>query len=473
MLDKLRNFSKGKLAAVLVAIIIVPFVFWGMGSVFSGGNTNSVAKINNHNISTKDFINFVNNSKINPETIKNNIENKILEQLLSSLVSEKLIDIEIDELKVYISDKDLANKIRNQKFFYDENKIFSRTKYEKYLLENNISAIEFELNIKNNELKKKLFSYIGGGIRSPYFLINNTYKNQSKKVEIEYLDLNSIYTKKSQINNIEINEYVEKNKDNLSIEKLDISYVKITPENISENNEFTENFFSKIDEIENLVINNYKIKQIANKYNLKLKSIKNYHSDKNEDALLKEIYNKKNEEKIQLLDKNDFFLLYEITKVEKILPKLNDAKFVNKIKNDIFEFKKYELHKDLLNKIENKNFTNENFIDLSKDKLKNTLIDSINDTKIFTEDSVNLIYSLNKNSFLLISDENDIVYLAKIKNVQESNLNKNNQEISTFTKLTNSNLRNNIYNSYDYLLNEKYKIKVNQNTVDRIKNYFK
>ena len=31
MLGKLRSFSKGKLAAVLVAIIIIPFVFWGMG----------------------------------------------------------------------------------------------------------------------------------------------------------------------------------------------------------------------------------------------------------------------------------------------------------------------------------------------------------------------------------------------------------------------------------------------------------
>ena len=40
MLNKLRNFSKGKLAGVLVGIIIIPFVFWGMGSVFSGGNTN-------------------------------------------------------------------------------------------------------------------------------------------------------------------------------------------------------------------------------------------------------------------------------------------------------------------------------------------------------------------------------------------------------------------------------------------------
>ena len=40
MLNKLRGFSKSKLAGVFVAIIIIPFVFWGMGSVFSGGNTN-------------------------------------------------------------------------------------------------------------------------------------------------------------------------------------------------------------------------------------------------------------------------------------------------------------------------------------------------------------------------------------------------------------------------------------------------
>ena len=33
MLNQLRNFSKGKLAAVLVAIIIIPFVF-GVWEVF-------------------------------------------------------------------------------------------------------------------------------------------------------------------------------------------------------------------------------------------------------------------------------------------------------------------------------------------------------------------------------------------------------------------------------------------------------
>ena len=74
MLGKLRSFSKSKLATVLVAIIIVPFVFWGMGSVFSGGNTNSIAKINNHNVSTKDFINHLNNTDLSNEKIREKLK---------------------------------------------------------------------------------------------------------------------------------------------------------------------------------------------------------------------------------------------------------------------------------------------------------------------------------------------------------------------------------------------------------------
>ena len=102
MLNKLRVFSKGKLATVLVAIIIIPFVFWGMGSVFSGGNTNSVAKINNYNISTNDFVKHINNSKINNDIIRENIDNNILEDLLRDLVSSSIIDIEIKDLNLIV-----------------------------------------------------------------------------------------------------------------------------------------------------------------------------------------------------------------------------------------------------------------------------------------------------------------------------------------------------------------------------------
>ena len=40
MLSSIRKFSTSIYAKILLGIIIIPFVFWGMGSVFSGGNTN-------------------------------------------------------------------------------------------------------------------------------------------------------------------------------------------------------------------------------------------------------------------------------------------------------------------------------------------------------------------------------------------------------------------------------------------------
>ena len=89
MLGKLRNFSKSKLAGVLVVIIIIPFVFWGMWSVFSGGNKNNLAIINGENISSQDFIDYVNNSNIDIKTLKDNIENNVLEELLSQLNDDK------------------------------------------------------------------------------------------------------------------------------------------------------------------------------------------------------------------------------------------------------------------------------------------------------------------------------------------------------------------------------------------------
>ena len=474
MLNKLRNFSKGRLAAVLVAIIIIPFVFWGMGSVFSGGNTNSVAKINNHNVSTQDFVDFINNSKIEPDVLKENIENNIIEDLLTRLVSTSLIDLEITDLDISISDKILAKNLRKQNFFKDKDNNFSRAKYEKYLLENNMTSVGFEQSIRKNELKKKLFLYISGGIKSPYFLINKTYKDQTKKIEIEYFDLSSSYIDINQIKEVDIDKYIQENEEKLLIDNIDISYVKITPEILTQENEFTENFFSKIDEIENLAINGANIKDIANKFKLNLNTVNNYNLEKDvDDKIVNEIYNKRESEKIQLIDKNDYFLLYEISNSKKILPSINDEKFILKVKNQIYNDDKYNLHTDLMKKIQLKQFTNDDFIKLSNDNIQTIKINSINDKNIFEVNSVKLLYSLSKNSFSLVADNQNNIYLAKIKNLEAKNLIKNSKESNNFYNQTNNIQRDNLYNTYDYLLNEKYNIEVNEKTLDRIKNYFR
>ena len=50
-----------------MGIIILPFVFWGMGDVFRGGNQNVIASIESEKISTQEFINYLNKLNLNEE----------------------------------------------------------------------------------------------------------------------------------------------------------------------------------------------------------------------------------------------------------------------------------------------------------------------------------------------------------------------------------------------------------------------
>ena len=175
MISSFRNFAKTKFAGLLVFIMIIPFVFWGMGSMFSSGNSNNIAKINQTNISTKDFIEHVNKSNIPQQTLRDNLDKNIVEELLSTLISTTLIDLEVKNFDILISEETLSKKIKFNKNFHNENGNFERMKYEKFLLENNQSAPAFELRLRGRELQKNLFDYIGAGIVSPNFLTKKIF----------------------------------------------------------------------------------------------------------------------------------------------------------------------------------------------------------------------------------------------------------------------------------------------------------
>ena len=473
MLNTLRNFSKTKLAGILIGIIIIPFVFWGMGSVFSGGNTNNIAKINNETISTQELLNYINQTRMDNEYIKENIDNKVIEKIVSSIVSIKLLDMEINDLNIMITDKTLANKIKNNEVFLDDKKQFSRIKYEKFLLENNITAPDFEIRFRNEELKKKLFAYVGGGIKSPYFLNNKIYINKNKEVEVKYLDLDTVYN--TETPETEIEQFIKDNEENLKEEVIDFSYAKITPSNLIDSDEFNNEFFKKIDEIENSILNDSSIEDIRKIYDLKIEYLSNYNNEDKNNEIFKEIYEKRNDEKIQLLDKNDYYLLFEVTKINKVLPSKSEIKFIERVKENLILKKKYEYNKDLFQKIQDKKFNNDEFVKISKngENLLNETIKSLDDNSIFDKDSVSLIYSLPENSFVLLTNDNNKIFLAKVNKIYTKNLPKNDIENSEYLEISNNKIVEEIYSSYDLALSKKYKVKVFQNTLDRIKNNFK
>ena len=117
MISSFRNFAKTKFAGLLVFIMIIPFVFWGMGSMFSSGNTNNIVKINKKNISTQDFIDHIRASNVSEKIIRENLDKNIIEELLSTLISTTLLDLEVENFNILISENTLLKKIKTDKSF--------------------------------------------------------------------------------------------------------------------------------------------------------------------------------------------------------------------------------------------------------------------------------------------------------------------------------------------------------------------
>ncbi len=471
MISSFRNFAKTKIAGVFIFIIIIPFVFWGMGSMFNSGNTNNIAKINNTNISTQDFMNYLNNSGVSQQVIRDNLENNVIEELLSGLISTTLLDLEIKDFDVHLTQQTLLKQIKSNKNFLDENNVFQRTLYEKFLLTNNISAPMFELRLKNRELQKQLFDYIGGGSKTPGILVKKKFEDDNRILELEILNLSSFYKPKEEFDNDEIIKFIDNNKDQLKRDYIDFKYTVINPKNLIGIDEFNQEFFNKIDEIENKISQNINYDTLVSDLNLASISFNNFSPLEENQSVENKIYSLRSN-KIDLVENGNEYILYSISKTEGKTPDINDNLVKNEILELIFQKNKFDFNKDLIEKIQNKEFNNDTFLEMSKDLSENKTINSIEDNSLFSQNSIKLLYSLPINSFTLVNDANNNIFLTKILKSETKSLNNDESFNKYLEKQTTSN-RNSILKSYDVFLNEKYKVELNQQTIDRVKNYFK
>ena len=158
MITSIGKFSKSFFVKLLVGIIILPFVFWGMGDVFRGGNQNVIASIDSKKITTKEFLEYLRLLNLNEEQVKGLPQSDLIEKILSEYIGKKVMTLEIEKLNISVNDNSLRNIIKNDELFSKENK-FSRTEYEKFLIKSGVTAPQFEANIAEQEKKKTVLKF--------------------------------------------------------------------------------------------------------------------------------------------------------------------------------------------------------------------------------------------------------------------------------------------------------------------------
>ena len=478
MLRNIRNFSKTIWAKIIMGFIIIAFATWGMGGMFSSGNSNNLAKINKSNISIDDLLNYLRDNNVSEEIIRKNLDKNVLEQILSQLITQKILESEMKENNIMISDKALYEKIKKDERFFDANNNFSRTEYEKYMLINNTSAVDFEQALKAKEKVKLLFEYVSGGTLSPFFLTNNVFSDQMKEIDIEYINLENIYNDKNKITEVQINDYLNKNIELFKQKIINYKYMKIDPNGLTGANEYNQEFFNKIDEIENRISEGANFNSISNELDLPVKIKIDFNIQDNETSnsdFYYDIFDDEDINKPKLIEKDDLFVLYVIEKIDKRDPNVKSKKTMDTIKFMIQQEFKINYNKNLINKITNNSFDEKEFykiVDNNKDKILIKKIKSKNDNSIFDQNSLELLYSMQVNKFAIVTDINKNIFLTYIKNIKKNNLKKNTVDYENFNQASIIELQSSFYETYDNLLSNKYKVTINQKSLDKVKNLF-
>ncbi|MDC0418009.1 SurA N-terminal domain-containing protein [Pelagibacteraceae bacterium] len=482
MFTSIKKITTSFLAKVLIGIIILPFLFWGMGDVFRGGNQNVLATIDSEKISAQSFVEYVNRLNLNDQQRKNLGKSNLLDKILSDYVGKKIISLEIEDNGIFISDQSLKNIITTDKTFSENNK-FSRTKYEKFLLESSISAPIFEQNIAEQERKRQLLTFLSEGIFLSDALIRKEFENENQIKTIQYLDLDKLY-QNLQIKDENIKKTYESNK-NLFVQNFKkINYTELLPDSLSGQKEYNEAYFKKIDDIENAILDGGKMEDFVKMFDLKLTSINSTNQLKKnktgqdivkiEDNLFTKIFNSQNIKRPELINVNNKYYLSEIVKVEQVSRSLDDKKIKDAIISQLKVKKIIETNSNIVKKMSEGKFNKIEFFKFGKDnkiEVKKIILKDIKNETIFSGSIIKEIFKIKDGELQLVTNstltKNYIIFSEKTEKLPFNKDIKNYDQYKAKAKL---NLANQIYTTYDQAINDKYNVEINQKVLSRIKN---
>ena len=484
MLSSIGKFSKSFFLKLFVGIIILPFVFWGMGDVFRGGNQNVIATIDSEKISTQEFIDHLRRFNLSEKQIKDLPKTDLVEKILSEFIGKKVMALEIEELGIIINDNSLRNIIKNDKTFFKNSK-FSRTEYEKFLLKSGINAPLFEKNIVEQEKRRQFLTSLSGGIIIPENLVKKEYRKENQIKNIKFIDLEKYHSsrKPSEKNKKEL---YERNKNIFFSEFRTIKYAEVPPDKISGMKEYNESFFKELDVIENNLLDGQSLDETIEKYDLKINFINKINAKKEDkkkrkietisDNLFKKIYNLKKIKSPQIFAEDNKYFIGEVSNIDKKNKSYNDPE-VQEALNAQLSFKdKIERNTSLIKDISMGAYDKEKFQQFALDNnlvIKDYTIKDLKQNEIFSEDIIKRVF-LTKDGKIDLITNNTLTqnFLILITKTEFKTLKKESNDYEKYEAKARLNLINKIYQTHDSNLNLKYKVELNKRTIERVKNSF-
>lgn len=227
-----------RVAQVILALIILPFAFWGIDSYRKSGGGDALATVNGEKITPQEFDNAVRQQegrmremlgdKFDPAIFdKPEVRNSILDNLLT----QHLMMSQAQASGLRVSDDQLAQIISGIEAFQADGK-FDKQRYEAVLRSQSMTPLSFESRMRQEiALRQLTDAYTQNGYAAQTTADAMIRMNEQQRVVSTYPISPDAFTAQVKVDDAEIKAFYDKNPAQFNVpEQARVEYVVLSPE---------------------------------------------------------------------------------------------------------------------------------------------------------------------------------------------------------------------------------------------------
>ncbi|MDH4284519.1 MAG: SurA N-terminal domain-containing protein, partial [Gallionellaceae bacterium] len=229
-----------KLVQIVLALIILPFAFWGVDSYRTGGGAEPVAKVNKEKISPQEF-DFALRQQQNRmrEAMGDKFDQALFDQpetkhsVLENLVNQRLLASEAHSAGLLVSEEQLAQAIAGIEAFHNNGK-FDKQTYTEILGRQNMTPLMFEARMRQDlSIRQLATAYNINGYASSAVADNLIRLNeQQRSISTSEIVLEP-FLKQVAVDDAAVKNYYDKNSSEFQApEQMRVEYVMFSADSL-------------------------------------------------------------------------------------------------------------------------------------------------------------------------------------------------------------------------------------------------
>jgi len=198
MLRGLRQASSGWLGksimGLVVSVLVVSFAIWGIGDIFRGFGRSTFAKIGRTEVTIEQFRQLYNERLQNfgrqigrALTLEQARALGIDRQITQQIIGEMLLDERIRQLRLGVSDAEVAKHIMQDPSFQGPNGQFDRQRFEQLIRGAGFTEQRFVAEQRRNILRRQLVGTLAGAPIAPSAMVEAADRFQNEQRTIDFV----------------------------------------------------------------------------------------------------------------------------------------------------------------------------------------------------------------------------------------------------------------------------------------------